>query len=252
MKGPKSQRGTVVLSIDVPAEDATGGRVNDKLARKLFHMVDSRHLSASWVPQAPQQFSLREELAAPNTGHDLALVGDSSWIGKAAGRTRFARELAARVEAVRSTDINVVAIALRDAKLDENLDLLVKHRVGMIRGGRRGGEGLQPQSVRFGVWYSPITVVLPQPNDWSWFGKGWSLRQSVRHVIRAAGVAHFVIDGARMEGNTGALDALDLVLAHLQRQRDKKALAVTSMSGLTKTLIRKPTVKKATSILRAA
>jgi len=252
MTDPKLHRGTVVLSIDVPAEGATGGRINDTLARKLFHMVESRHLSASWVPLCPQQFSLRDELAAPNTQHDLALVGDSSWIGKAAGRPRFARELAARVQAVRSANINVAAIALRDAQLDDHLDLLVKHRVGMIRGWRRGGASLQPQSVRFGVWYSPVSVVLPQPNDWSWLGTSWSLRKTVRSVIQAAGVAHVVIDAARIEGNNAALGELDLVLAHLQRQRDKGVLKVTSLSGLTRTLIRQPNVKKATSILHVA
>jgi len=252
MTGKESRNGTVVLSIDLPSEGANGGRVNDTLAKRLFQMLESRHLPASWVPQDPQSFSLRHDLAATNTRHDLALVGDSSWIGKAAGRTRFARELAARIEAVRSANINVSAIALRDTHLDDHLDLLVKHRVGMIRGQRRGGLSLQPQSVRFGVWYSPISVVLPQQNDWSWIRQSWTLRQIVRRAIRAAGVAHIMIDAARMEQKTAALAQFDLVLAHLQRQRDRGLLTVTSLSGLTESLIQRPTLKHATSILRTA
>jgi hypothetical protein len=252
MTDQKSRSGTVVLSIDVPLERSNAGRVNDTMAKKLFQMVESRHLSASWVPQDPQRFSLRHDLAATTGRHDIALVGDSSWIGKAAGRTRFARELAARIEAVRSADISVGAIALRDAQLDDHLDLLVKHRVGMIRGQRRDGPSLQPQSVRFGVWYLSISVVLPQPNDWSWIGKNWTLRQTVRRAIADAGVAHIVIEAARLEQNTAALGQLDLVLAHLQRQRNRGLLAVTSLSGLAESLIKKPTVKHATSILRAA
>jgi hypothetical protein len=252
MTGPVSQIGKVVLSIDLPTEVASGGRLQDTLAKALYHMVESRRLAASWVPRSPQQFSLREKLAAAPTRHDLALLGDSSWIGKMAGRTRFARELAARVEAARSANINVSAIALDDVELDDHLDLLVKHRVGMIRGHLRGGASLQPQSIRFGVWYSPISVVLPQPADWSWFGTKWSLRQTVRRAIRAGGVAHLVVDAAAMEGNSAALGELDLVLAHLQRQRDKGALAVMSLSGLAATLVRQPTTKKANSILRAA
>jgi hypothetical protein len=250
MIGQNTPRGTVVLSIDVPSEGASGWQLND-VAPQLFRMLETRHLSATWVPVDPQHFSLRDELAI-NRRHDLALVGDSSWIGKAAGRTRFARELAARLGAIRSANINVAAIALRDVQLDEHLDLLVKHRVGMIRGERRGGPSLQPQSVRFGVWYSPVSVVLPGQNDWSWIGKSWTLRQTVRRAIRAGGVAHIVLDGARMGQNAAALGEFDLVLAHLQRQRDKGILAVTSLSGLTRSLIRKPTVKHASSILRAA
>jgi len=247
-----SRIGKVVLSIDLPAETAPGGRRNDELAKGLFQMVESRRLSASWVPQSPQHFSLSEKLAAAPARHDLALIGDATWIGKSAGRTRFARELAARVEASRAARMNVGAIALRDVELDDHLDLLVKHRVGMIRGQNRGGASLQPQSVRFGVWYSPISVVLPQPTDWSWFGAKWSFRQTVRRVVRNAGVAHVVVDGARLAGNAAALTELELALAHLQRQRDKGVLVVTSLSGLAATLVRKPAAKKAVSILRAA
>lgn len=252
MTSPMSRIGTVVLSIDVPSESVSGGRLNDTFARELFHMVESRHLAASWVPLAPKQFSLRDQLAAHNTRHDLALVGDPSWIGKGAGRTRFARELSTRVEAARSANINVAAIALYDTHLDDHLDLLVKHRIGMIRGQRRGGASLQPQSVRFGVWYSPVSVVLPQTNEWSWFGTKWSLRQTIRRAIGAAGVAHVVIDGTKIERNTSAWGELELVLAHLQRQRDKGVLAVTSLSGLATRLIRQPSSRKATSILRVA
>jgi len=251
MTGLASRIGTVVLSIDVPSEGTADGRVNDTLARKLFHMVESRHLPASWVPMVPQRFSLRDKLAVSNSRHDLALVGDSTWIGKTAGRTRFARELAARVDATRAANIHVAAIALRDAELDDHLDLLVKHRVGMIRGQRRGDTRLQPQSVRFGVWYSPISAVLPQPQDWSWFGTKWSVRQIVRRAIRDGGVAHVVVDAARMDG-PAALNDMELVLAHLQRQRDKGVLAVTSLSGLAASLVRKPNGRKAKSILHAA
>jgi len=247
-----SQFGTVVLSIDLPAEGAGSGRAQDALARQLFHMVESRQLAASWVPQVPDQFCLRDQLSAPDTRHDLALVGDSSWIGESAGRTRFARELAARVTVARSAHINVAAIALRDVELTDHLDLLVKHRVGMIRDQRRGAAHVQPRSIRFGVWVSPISVVVPQQNDWSWFGANWSLRQTVRRAIQSAGVAHVAIDGARIAGSKAALGEMDLVLAHLQRQRDRGVLAVTSLSGLGNMLMRKPNVKKASSILRAA
>lgn len=252
MAGAMSGIGKVVLSVDLPSESATRGRPQDSLASTLFQMVESRRLPATWVPREPRQCSLYEKLAAAPARHDMALAGDATWIGKAAGRTRFARELAARVEAVRSAHVNVSAIALHDVELDDHLDLLVKHRVGMIRGQLRGGTSLQPQSVRFGVWYSPISVVLPKPADWSWFGQNWSLRQTVRRAIRAEGVAHLVVDATQMAGNSAALGELDLALAHLQRQRDKGVLAVLSLSGLAASLVRRPAAKKATSILKAA
>jgi len=244
--------GTVVLSVDLPAESSTGGRRHGTLAQDLFHMVESRRLAASWVPLATGPFSLRDQLAAPHSRHDVALVGDPSWIGKSAGRTRFARELSERVEALRSAHFKVAAIALRDAQIDDHLDLLVKHRIGMIRGHERGGARLQPRSVRFGVWYSPVSVILPQPSQWSWMGASWSFRQTISRAIRAAGVAHVMIDAARLDANSSALKELDLVLAHLQRQRDRGVLAVTSLSGLAATLIRKPTARHSQSILRAA
>lgn len=240
MAGPQGQIGTVVLSIDVP------GATSESLARKLYRMVDARHLGASWAPQAPQEFCLRDELANSQR-HDLALVGDDTWIG--AGRTLFARELAARVESVRADQIQVSAIALRGVPLDDHLDLLVKHRIGMIRDQNCGNLPLQPRSVRFGVWSSPVSVVLPQPHDWSWFGMNRSARQIIRRAAAAKGVAHIAIDAGKIDGATTS--EVDLLLAHLQRQRDRGLLQVTSLAGLTASLVRRPTRKKATSILRA-
>lgn len=252
MTSPGSQIGTVVLSIDVPAASFSGGRSNDKLARELFRMVESRQLAASWVPLDGGPFALSEQLAAHGDRHDLALAGESSWIGPTAGRTRFARELAARVQAAQAANLQVAAIALVDTQLDDHLDLLVKHRIGMIRGQRCGAANLQPRSIRFGVWYSPVSIVLPQPNDWSWLGSNRTLRQTIRRAIRAGGVAHIVIDATRFAPHSAALGEIDLVLAHLQRQRDKGVLEVMSLSRLTDKFVRKPTATKSKSILRAA
>ena len=88
MAGPLPKIGKVVLSVDIPAESRTRGQVDDRLAAKLFQMVESRRLAATWVPQDPLNFSLLERLADAPARHDLAIVGDSSWIGAAAGRTR--------------------------------------------------------------------------------------------------------------------------------------------------------------------
>ncbi len=252
MTGPTSSTGKVVLSVDLPAETAPGSRPRQGLAEKLFQMLETRRLPASWVPRNTQPFSLSHRLATTPNGHDLALLGDPSWVGKSAGRTRFARELSARVEAARAANLHVSAIALEDVELDDHLDLLVKNRVGMIRGRARTGTNLQPQSVRFGVWFTPVSAVLPRPVEWSWLGNTWSLRQTIRRTIRSGGVAHLVIDGTQVEANPTAMGDLDLALAHVQRQRDKGALAVMSLSGLAATLIRQPMAKKATSILRAA
>ena len=113
--------------------------------------------------------------------------------------------------------------------------------------------GLRPESLRYGVWQTPVSAVFPSRDNWSLLGSGRSVRRAVRRAIKAAGIAHIVIDANQLTTQTTTrLRDVDRLLAHVQWQRDRARLQVVTMGELTAKLTRKREVVPAQSILRAA
>ncbi len=242
--------GTLVISVDLPCRDESpAGRVGDELLR----MMRARHVPATWAVSRAD--ALTDQLVRESAGHDVALLGDASWVGAAAGRTRFARELAARTTALRRRGGELAAIVLRDVSLTEHLDLLVKHRISLIRAGtsdRPQMTPLQPQSLRFGVWLAPVWAVIPRTDRWSWLGAAPLVRQAARRAAQSGGVAHLVVDAERLAARPAAVRELDGVISDLARQRDRGLLKIRTMSELSQRLTRRRATSPARSVLRAA
>src|SRR3989304_2860921 len=91
------------IHLTVEAEPTDADRNLDRhrglaqVTEQLFEMFNRHRLPATWAVGDPAHSAAAGLVAASETRHDLALLGDRYWIGKTAGRTRFARELARRV-----------------------------------------------------------------------------------------------------------------------------------------------------------
>ncbi len=212
---------------------------------------------AGWADPIPATFS------TPTPGLD-GLESDSvtshfatNWpfspirpgLGPGIGRTQFVRELARRVEVAKAHRAAFRTIAVIHTELTANLDLLVKHRISVVRS--PFNTGFQPQSVRNGVAASSgcrshcrrtCACNLVERN-------GRSIER--RHEPRDSGLVHLVVELATLK-DQAELASLERILTTVQRRRNKGLIAVVTMQGLVARLAPQRQAASGRSVLRVA
>ena len=69
----------------------------ETVTAELAERLARYNLPASWAVADPAVSAATERLLHAGAAHEIAILGDRSWVGREAGRARFARELARRV-----------------------------------------------------------------------------------------------------------------------------------------------------------
>ncbi len=182
-------RAILTISIDVELDVERRGidqqRSLERVTTDLAERLASHQMPASWAVADPAVSAATERLLHAGAGHEIAILGDRSWVGREAGRARFARELARRVTRGRSAGIEIAALLLRDAELDDHLDLVLKQGLTAIAGntpvaGRSwfgGSQAAAPLALRFGLFSIPTHAALPGKRGFAfWSGAGPAAR----------------------------------------------------------------------------
>lgn len=195
----KSPSGFISFSVDATA----GGAANS--VSDLLTLLDERGLPTTFGFDLASQSGLAKEVHDRITGHEVALVAGPSWTGPQVDRTRFAQELIRRISAADEAGFNVTTLLLKAGELSRHLDLLVKHRISVVRGvpARTLTPGLRfyPHLSRFGVWRSPEPVVYPGTGRWWLGGDLVQVGRLVREAVRQRGILHLAIAPSDAMGN---------------------------------------------------
>jgi hypothetical protein len=221
----------------------------------LFAILNRHKLPATWAVGDPANSAVAALVAGSATPHGLAVLGDRYWIGKTAGRTRFARELARRVTQARRAGIEVVTLVPRVASVAEHIDLVVKNGIQVIvtneeSGQRPASQG--PRALHYGVWEFSATNRLPMRS--SWFpGRVWKLVRSFRRAGKNASTTHLSIDMAAIEeAGASAIQAVEWLMRRVAKLRDRGLLQVETLAAAAARLSDLPAVTPQRSILRQA
>ena len=253
--------GTLTLSIDLEHDhvqvDLAEQRALDAIASELVDLLTRHQLPATWAVADPAVSAARARVNVMRGGHELALLGDASWVGREAGRSRFARELARRVARARSEGLQVSTLALRTALPQEHCDLAIKEGIVATRqpvADSRPSRRLQPQSLRFGLWGFTVSMALPATSRWLPGGGGTrAARYEIDRAIADRGLAHLAIDAPRLaERGAAALRVIERVLAHAARRREHGLLEVATLGTVAGRLARENHGQPSRSILRPA
>ena len=255
------EQGTITISIDlVPA----AGQANVEHGRRLDETTDwlittfgQLGIPATWAVADPAHSAATERLLTAELGHELAVLGDASWVGRQAGRSRFARELARRVLGSRAAGIEVTSLVPRDVEVDDHVDLLLKHGLTAVRGDVAlsvSRQPLQPHALRFGLWEAPGSARLPARQSWlGGAGGGMAIRRAIRHSARQRRVFHLVIDAWRLAaGNVQDRKTVDRTLCVVRQLRERQLLRSETLADLAARLSHVPRTQPARSILRPA
>jgi hypothetical protein len=219
---------------------------------QLFEMFDRHRLAATWAVGDPSHSAIAGLVALSPTRHALALLGDQYWIGKTAGRTRFARELARRVSQARSAGIDLVTLVPRVAPVAEHFDLVVKHGIRAVVAAPTRTEQPtgDPRTIHYGVWEFSATERLPLAPSWL-PGNNWKLASKIRRAAHDAATIHLIIDAEAVEeAGRSATGAIERLMRCVARLRDRGLVEIETLGAAAARLSDLPVVIPQRSILR--
>jgi len=224
-----------------------------EVARQLIATMDAELLPTTWAVSDPAHSAATSLITQSAVDHELAILGDSNWVGPTAGRTRFARELARRLTQARAVGLNVTTLVPSVASVEPHIDLVVKQQITAVAGLKtlpaapRIGE---PRALHYGVWEVPVSANLPIKANWFSSGK----HSLWRRISRSAGDAaafHLLIDAAAMAASGRHDDAIVKWLVHrIATLRDRGLIRVETLRNTAGRLSDIPTVSPQRSILR--
>lgn len=252
--------GSLVFSIDleldiehrVPGDE----RRLDALSNRLIQLFQRHQAPATWAVADPARSMATDAILAARAPHEIAVLGDRTWIGAAAGRSRSARELARRFDGAREAGIDVSTLALRQTNVGEHHDLLVRHQISTVRcaPNASGGGAVRPEMLRFSVWQMPVSLRMPIKSRW--FGAAASsltVRHLIQQAIATSRVAHLAIDAPQMlVAENATLQVVERALRFAQRLRDAGSLEITTLREQVRRTAQPRQSAPAHSILRAA
>lgn len=249
-------RGQFVLSIDLELLARAGSlehqRQLDLLTGRLLNLLDRHQVPATFAVADPVHSAATEAILS-SSRHEVAILGDATWVGRGAGRERFGRELERRFQSALASGLDVSSLVLRQVELGENFDLLMKQPISAIRSaGLQRGLLNQPQLLRFGMWQMPVTLSWPQTSRW--FHRPLSVaRKLLRQATRRGEVMHVAFDaGQFIESDQPKLGDIERLIAAVAALRDAHHIDVATLQTLGRTLDRPHDTTPLRSILRAA
>ncbi|REK05499.1 MAG: hypothetical protein DWQ37_23575 [Planctomycetota bacterium] len=255
-------RGMLTISVDLDP-GSTNSRSADhalleSLLARLLELLGQHDLPATWALADPAVSAARKRIEQAGS-HELAILGDASWVGREAGRARFAHELGRRVSRARGDGIELSTLALRTVLPIDHCDLVVKE--GLVAARHGSGKPisdaprrLHPQTLRFGLWGFPISIALPGSSRLLPGGGGTrAARFVIDEAISERGLVHLAVDGPALalRGNS-AVRVLQRIVEHAQRRRRHGLLEVVTLGAMAEQLSQLHCGQPSRSILRPA
>src|SRR3954464_5807578 len=158
------------LLITVQLDSAATGQKLERhqdlagVTRRLISLAASERLPITWAVSDPAHSAATSLILQSAIEHELAILGDATWVGATAGRTRFARELIRRLAQARAIGLDVTSLVPHVASIENQIDLVVKQHITAVAGFESPESErrlLSPRALHYGVWEVPISEDLP-------------------------------------------------------------------------------------------
>jgi hypothetical protein len=225
------------------------------VTRRLISLADAERLPVTWAASDPAHSAATSQILQSPIDHEMAILGDETWVGATAGRTRFARELKRRLAQARATGLQVTSLVPHAQSIENQIDLVVKHQITAVAGletSESGRQALSPRTLHYGVWEVPTSEYLPLRSSRLFDGKR-SLWRRVRRTISDAGTFHLIVDApAVAESGHSTEKTIAWLAKRIALLRDRGMIHVETLRSLSARLSNVPAVRPQRSILRAA
>jgi hypothetical protein len=257
--------GILTISIDVELDVERRGldqqRSLEVVTRELVELLADHHAGATWGVADPAVSAATDRLMSAETPHEIAILGDRAWVGRQAGRSRFARELARRVTGARAAGLEISTLLLRDVELDDHLDLLIKQGITAVASQQAspgkswfaGRSNTPLSSLRFGLWNFRTAAVLPGQQRWFPLRSARGAMRSVDAAVANCEVCHLAINAlAVATQGRSAIRAIERVLRQAEKRCQQGVLVIDTLAATADELSGGRQSTPARSILRPA
>ena len=158
-----SLSGFAVISIDLGLGAMQAGRASQYAATsRIARLLENLQISATWNLADPANSEVLDRIVTESAGHEIGVLGDSSWLKPHINRAQLLSELMRRFGGARAIRLPVSTLALHNVTFYQNLDLLVANGIRVIRPptSKTLGKSM-PYRLQCGVWQIPATAVCP-------------------------------------------------------------------------------------------
>jgi hypothetical protein len=166
---------SLTLSLDLELEigQATPSQLEwlDDLTPELVALLDSHGIAATWAVADPARSAATDAILDSKLPHEIAVLGDRTWLGWGAGGSRANRELARRISGAAARQIDIRTLVLHNESSFANGLQLAELGIQTIRQ-PIGHEVLRPVSLiglAKGLAIAEQVQRLTLPNWWNWW-----------------------------------------------------------------------------------
>ncbi len=258
--------GILAISIDAELDVERRGLDQqgslERVTAELADLLAKYRAPATWAVADPAVSAATDRLTQTSVAHEIAILGDRSWVGREAGRSRFARELTRRVTRGRTAGIALSTLLLRDTELDDHLDLVIKQGLSaVVQAGpaaERSWFSSRPAALllplRFGLWSFPTHATLPGRRVLLRLrGTASRIRRTIDRAVANREVCHLSINGLAIAvQGPSALRTIERVLRHADKRRQQGQLCLSTLATASARLTGGRQSAPARSILRPA
>jgi len=225
--------------------------------QQLLQLFQQARIPATWGFSDPANSQFVPELIDESGMHEVALLGDASWISLEKGRRGFCQQLVQRLADARRVGCELSTLALYDGQLQDDFDLLAKHQISMVRQPgkkqRSGKDAPRHRTLRYGLWEAPrATSVSPSTRVWARRSR-MVVDRAIRRTIRHGGIGHIALDlTAGQYASACGLEFVARVLETISKHRQDDQLEVCTLRDVATQWRPCQQVVKARSLLRVA
>jgi hypothetical protein len=255
-----------VLSLVIDAEMDAARRGMDQQVQletvtgKLLTLLARYQLPATWAVADPAISAATDRILGVSAGHEIAVLGDCSWVGRTAGRTRFGNELQRRVTHGRAAGLDIQSLVLRDTDLEDHSDLVVKLGIQSIavphkspnRIFRRSAGLAHVQQIRFGLWRIPVIGAWSKARRIFLLGRHRGLCKQIAAAAALQAPVVIGVNALDLAVQRGGFSELDTILKGVARRRDQGSFDIVTQAGLIARIAPERQAAPAHSILRPA
>ncbi|WP_254508282.1 hypothetical protein [Anatilimnocola floriformis] len=166
---------SLTISIDLELEigQATASQLDwlDDLTPELVALLDSHKIAATWAVADPARSAATDSILSSDLPHEMAVLGDRTWLGWGAGGSRANRELARRISGAAARQISIRTLVLHNESSFANGLQLSELGIRTVRQ-PIGHEVLRPVSLMGlakGLAVAEQVQRLTLPKWWSWW-----------------------------------------------------------------------------------
>jgi len=136
-----------------------------EMAGKLLDLFEQHQIPATWATPLSLTPRVAPVLCGSSTQHELAILGQSNWMGDEMRRAHVVESLEDHLSDARKYDVTIRSIVLRDSQGEMHHELFAKHGLRVVREAVdrpiRSQATRDPVATRKGAWFVSATALFP-------------------------------------------------------------------------------------------